>query len=70
MSSKITALFSAIVLLVTSCNKDIEFKLNSPQKINIDQALTFSVSEKNNYPIDSVYFFWMEKKLAPNATIR
>ena len=64
MSSKITALFSAIVLLVTSCNKDIEFKLNSPQKINIDQALTFSVSEKNNYPIDSVYFFLDGKKIS------
>ncbi|MGB2127842.1 MAG: glutaminyl-peptide cyclotransferase [Flavicella sp.] len=64
MSFKITALFSAISLLLVSCNKDIEFKLNSPKKINIDQPLTFSVSEKNDFPIDSVYFFLDGKKIS------
>lgn len=58
------SLICFFVLLATfSCKSEYKFVINAPQKIQVDQELTFSISEKNNKPIDSVQFSLGNKKL-------
>ena len=52
-----------ILVVLFSCKSEYKFVINSPKKIQIDQELTFSISEKNNKPIDSVQFSLGTKKL-------
>jgi glutamine cyclotransferase len=42
--------------------------INAPKKIQTNQELTFSVSEKNNKPIDSVQFLLNDKKVKSDLT--
>ncbi|WP_139958653.1 glutaminyl-peptide cyclotransferase [Flavicella sediminum] len=64
MSLRISALFLSISLLIIGCNEDIEFKFNSPKKINIDKKLSFSVQELNGKEFDSIEFKLDGKKIA------
>ena len=50
----ILAIFTVLVLI--SCKSEYKFILNSPAKIQINEELTFSVTEKENKTIDSVQF--------------
>lgn len=50
------------------CKEDIEFKLNSPQKISIDKEFSFSVTEINGKTIDSVKFYLDGKKISSAVT--
>lgn len=56
-----------ILILLFSCKSEYKFVINSPKKIQTDQELTFSISEKNNKPIDSVQFSLGNKKLMSNS---
>jgi len=59
--------FLSFILLV-SCKSEYKFILNTPQKIQSNQELTISISEKNNKPIDSVQFSIGNKKIESNGT--
>jgi len=52
-----------ILIALFSCKSEYKFVINSPKKIQADQELTISISEKNNKPIDSVQFSLGNKKL-------
>ena len=52
-----------ILIVLLSCKSEYKFVINSPKKIQVDQELTFSISEKNNKPIDSVQFSLGDNKL-------
>jgi glutamine cyclotransferase len=52
-----------ILIALCSCKSEYKFVINSPKKIQVDQELTISISEKNNKPIDSVQFSLGNKKL-------
>ncbi|UMB61800.1 glutaminyl-peptide cyclotransferase [Lutibacter sp. A80] len=54
------------VLFLVSCKSEYKFILNSPQKIQSNQELTISISEKGNKPIDSVHFSIGSKKIESN----
>ncbi len=56
MSSKSFLLFFLFSTLLLSCKSEYKFVLNAPRKIQVNQELTISVSEKNNKTIDSVQF--------------
>ncbi len=45
-----------LVLFVISCKSEYKFILNAPKKVQSNQELTISLSEKGNKPIDSVQF--------------
>lgn len=62
MSYKSLIGFSILIVLF-SCKSEYKFVINAPKKIQVDQELTFSISEKNNKPIDSVQFSLGNKKL-------
>lgn len=55
MLNKSILSFLAIILLI-SCKSEHKFILNAPNKIQINENLTISVSEKENKKIDSVQF--------------
>ena len=52
-----------IFLAIFSCKSEHKFVLNVPKKIQTNQELTISVSEKNNKAIDSVQFTLDDKKI-------
>ena len=56
------------LILLVSCKSEYKFILNTPQKIQSNQELTISISEKNNKPIDSVQFSIGSKKIESNGT--
>lgn len=60
--------FFGLILLLTiiSCKSEYKFVLNSPKKIQSNQELTISISEKGNKPIDSVQFSIDNQKIAGN----
>jgi glutamine cyclotransferase len=45
-----------LFLSLISCKSEYKFLLHTPSKIQSNQDLTVSISEKNNLPIDSVQF--------------
>ena len=45
-----------LILTVISCKSEYKFVLNSPKKIQSNQELTISISEKGNKPFDSIQF--------------
>lgn len=51
------------LLFLVSCKSEYKFILNTPQKIQSNQELTISVSEKGDKPIDSVHFSIGSKKI-------
>jgi glutaminyl-peptide cyclotransferase len=55
-----------IFSLLLSCKSEYKFILNTPKKIQSNQELTISISEKNNKPIDSVQFSIDLKKIKSN----
>ena len=52
-----------ILIVLFSCKSEYKFILNSPNKIQSNEELTISISEKNNKPIDSVQFSIDTKKI-------
>lgn len=56
-----------IISLLISCKSEYKFILNSPTKIQINEELTFSVTEKENKPIDSVQFSIDNIKIKANG---
>jgi len=61
--------FLSFFLLATllSCKSEYIFILNSPNKIQTNQELTISISEKGDQPIDSVQFSIDLKKIESNG---
>lgn len=58
------SIFSIFILtLLLSCKSEYKFILNTPKKIQSNQELTISISEKNKKPIDSVQFSIDSKKI-------
>lgn len=57
-----------IFLAIFSCKSEHKFIINAPEKIQTNQELTISVSEKNNKPIDSVQFLIDDKKVKSGQT--
>ncbi|MBT8316563.1 MAG: glutaminyl-peptide cyclotransferase [Lutibacter sp.] len=62
MSYKYFLSFFLLVILF-SCKSEYTFILNSPNKIQTNQELTISISEKGDQPIDSVQFSIDLKKI-------
>ncbi|MEX1383911.1 glutaminyl-peptide cyclotransferase [Lutibacter sp.] len=54
-------------ILLVSCKSEYKFILNTPQKIQSNQELTISISEKNDKPVDSVQFSIGSKKIESNG---
>lgn len=52
-----------IFMLLFSCKSEYKFVLSTPKKIQSNQELTISISEKNDQPIDSVQFSIDSKKI-------
>jgi glutamine cyclotransferase len=71
MLIKFPAILFLFTLVITGCDEDIEFKLNSPQKINIDQELKISITEVNGKTLDSLKVYLDGKKIASknNSTL-
>jgi len=57
-----------IFIAIFSCKSEHKFILNTPAKIQTNQELTISVSEKNNKTIDSVQFLIDDKKVKSDLT--
>ena len=57
-----------IFALLLSCKSEYKFVLSTPKKIQSNQELTISISEKGNKPIDSVQFSIDTKKIKSNGT--
>ncbi|UMB55132.1 glutaminyl-peptide cyclotransferase [Lutibacter sp. A64] len=55
------------LLFLVSCKSEYKFILNTPQKIQSNQELTISVSEKGDKPIDSVHFSIGSKKIVSKS---
>lgn len=62
-SIKLLILALVLIPLFTACKSEYRFNLNSPAKLQINQKLTMSVSEKNEQDIISVQFSIDDKKL-------
>jgi len=67
MSIKNLILFLSLITLLTACQTDYDFILNTPKKIAANKALTISFKEKNNLPVDSVQFIIDGKKIATKS---
>ncbi|MHB1147003.1 MAG: glutaminyl-peptide cyclotransferase [Lutibacter sp.] len=57
-----------IFIAIFSCKSEHKFIINAPKKIQTNQKLTISVSEKNNKTIDSVQFLLDDKKVKSDIT--
>jgi len=57
----------SILFLFISCKSEYKFIINSPQKIQSNQELTISITEKSDKPIDSVQFLIDNKKISNNS---
>ena len=57
-----------IFLAIFSCKSEHKFIINAPKKIQTNQELAISVSEKNNQPVDSVQFLIDDKKVKSDLT--
>jgi glutamine cyclotransferase len=55
-----------LIFSVISCKSEYKFVLNSPKKIQTNQELTISISEKGDKPIDSVQFSIGNQKINSN----
>ena len=62
-SIKLLILVLVLIPLFTACKSEYSFNLNSPAKLQINQKLTMSVTEKNEQTIISVQFSIDGKKL-------
>lgn len=62
---KIAVLISILTLFICiSCNKDYKFTLNVAKKTTLNTALTITLQEENNKPIDKVQFFVNGKEIS------
>ena len=52
-----------LFILLLSCKSEYKFVLNTPKKIQSNEVLAISISEKNDKPIDSVQFSIDSKKI-------
>lgn len=57
-----------IFIAIFSCKSEHKFIINAPQKIQTNQELTMSISEKNNQSVDSVQFLIDDKKVKSGQT--
>lgn len=56
------------VLALISCKSEYKFILNTPKKIQINQELAISLSEKGNKPIDSIQFSIGNQKITSQTS--
>jgi len=63
MSIKFSAILFLFSLVFIGCGEDVEFKLNSPQKININQDLKISITEINGKTLDSLKIYLDGEKI-------
>lgn len=64
MSIKSFIGFSLVLFVMTSCKSEYKFLLNTPKKLQSNQELIISISEKNEKPFDSVQFTIGNKKIS------
>ena len=69
MTLRSLSIISVLMLLLTACGNQYKLKLTSPKTINVNQKLGFTVSEKNNKPIDSIRYYLDGKHLSSNSDI-
>jgi glutamine cyclotransferase len=60
-------LFLAVFSFLLSCKSEYKFILNAPKKLQTNQILTISVSEKSDKPFDKVQFTIDNKKIESNG---
>ena len=58
-----TFLFITLLSLLVSCKSEYKFILNAPKKLQTNQQLTISVSEKSGKPFEKVQFTIDNKKI-------
>ncbi|MGJ8743832.1 glutaminyl-peptide cyclotransferase [Polaribacter sp.] len=56
------------IVLLTSCNGEYKFTLETPKTTALNNTITVSLSEKNNKPINSVQFFVNGKEITSEGT--
>lgn len=61
--------FLLFFFLLTNCESDYKLNFKSPKKIQINQALTLTVEEKNNKTIDSVQFYINQEKISTSQKL-
>lgn len=66
MSSKSLIIIFIFSIILISCKSDYKLLLNAPKKIQSNQELTISISEKADKPIDSVKFLLDNKLILHN----
>lgn len=68
-SIKLLILVLVLIPLFTACKSEYSFNLNSPAKLQINQKLTMSVTEKNEQTITSVQYSIDGKKLPTSENL-
>jgi len=63
MSIKSFIGLALVIFVMTSCKSEYKFLLNTPKKLQSNQELVISISEKNDKPFDSVQFTIGNKKI-------
>ena len=69
MTLRSFSIISILTLFLTACGNQYKLKLTSPKTINVNQKLGFTVTEKNNKPIDSIRYYLDGKYLGTNSDI-
>lgn len=64
MSKKHYFILALLSMVLISCKSEYKFIVNAPRKIQVNENLTITISEKNNKQIDSVQISINNKKLA------
>lgn len=58
-----------MLLIISSCKSEYKLQLESPKQLQVSQKLSVSVTEKNNKPIDSTWYYLDGQKLAVTSGI-
>lgn len=58
-----------ILLTISSCKSEYKLQLESPKQLQVSEKLSVSVTEKNNQPIDSTWYYLDGQKLAAASAI-
>ncbi len=69
MTFRLLSIISVLALFLSACGNQYKLKLSSPKTLNVNEKLSFTVTEKNNKPIDSVRYYLDGKRLSANSDI-
>jgi len=58
-----------LALFLTSCANNYKLSLTSPKEVKINESLSLSVSEKENKPVDSVWYYLDGIRIEKDAAI-